>query len=83
MVKLDGGRVLEDVPPPEVGLVVCLGICRVEELVRGRCKAPTHERELVVEKTGIQSSNEGTCMLSACGRVGINASHTRHCCEED
>lgn len=37
VVKLDGGGVLEEVPPPEVRLVGSLGVARIEELLRWWC----------------------------------------------
>jgi hypothetical protein len=60
MVELDSGGVLEEVPPPEIGLVGALGVARVEEFFGWGCETATHEGELVIEQTSVKASNEGT-----------------------
>lgn len=62
VVELDCGRILKDVSPPEVGAIGCLGVCSGEELVAGRCQSAAHQREFVIHQTGVESSNESTCM---------------------
>lgn len=69
MVELNGGRVLEEVSPPQVRLVCGFGVARVEELVRRWCEATTHERELVVEQTCVKTCDEGTCMNALGHRI--------------
>ena len=61
MIELHGCGILEDVTPPEIRAVGGLAIIGVEQLIGWRCDASAHERELVVQKTGIEASNESTC----------------------
>lgn len=60
MVKLNGGRVLEHVSPPEIGLVSLLGKHGVHELASGGHESLAHKRERVVDHTSVEASNEGT-----------------------
>lgn len=70
MVELHGRRILENVAPPDVGLVCALGVGRVEKFICRRSKATTHKRELVVEKTSVEARNEGAYeCLSACSPI--------------
>ena len=60
VVELNGGGVLEEVPPPQIRLVGTLGVARVEELFSWGCETTTHEGEFIIEQTGVKTSDEGT-----------------------
>lgn len=59
VVELDGCRVLQDVPPPGVGLVAPPSVGRVHELVLRRNVAFSHVRPLVIDESSVESGNEG------------------------
>jgi hypothetical protein len=58
VVKLNERRVLEDIAPPEIGVVRNVAVESVEQLLLGRSQTKTHVRELVVDKTGIKTSDK-------------------------
>lgn len=58
MVELDGGWVLEDIPPPAVRSVFILCVRLGKELICWWCKTTAHEREFVVEETSVKASNK-------------------------
>jgi hypothetical protein len=60
VVKLNGGGVLEHVPPDTVRLVGGSGVEVGEELVRRRYESSSHRREVVVDESGVKSSDECT-----------------------
>ena len=60
MVELHQRRVLKHITPPQVRLVWNVAVERIEELLLWWCEAKTHVGELVIDETGIETSNQGT-----------------------
>ena len=61
MVELNGDLVVKHVSPEsDLGVVVLVHEPAIEELVDRRHQTATHQRELVVDKTGIETSHKGT-----------------------
>lgn len=60
VVELDGHGVLEDVSPPQIGLVDLLGKQRVHELRLGGYDALSHEGEGVVDHSSVQAGDKGS-----------------------
>ena len=59
MVQLDERGVLKHVAPPEVRMVSLAAVEGIEELRLGRHVALAHLGELVVDETGIKTSDQG------------------------
>jgi hypothetical protein len=60
VIELDGSRVLEHVSPPLVAPVLLLSVTRIHHLVERRNDRTSHQRELVVDETSVESGDEGT-----------------------
>lgn len=60
VIELDGGRVLEHVPPPFVASILLLRVARVHHLVHGRYDGAAHQGELVVDQASVQTRDECT-----------------------
>ena len=61
VIELDSRRVLEHIPPPSIGLGFSSGVKVGEEFGSRRDESSTHQRELVVHQSSIESSDKGTC----------------------
>lgn len=59
VVKLDKRGVLEHVAPDQIRTVLVARVELVQELGLGGSQAVAHHRELVVNETGVETSNEG------------------------
>lgn len=61
MIKLNGRRVLEHVPPPRIALVGASRVSGIVEFGEGRNDAFSHVGELVVDQAGVEAGDEGAC----------------------
>lgn len=61
MVELDGDLVVKHVSPEaNSGVITIVNEFAVKELANWGHQATTHERELIVDQSSIQSSNKGS-----------------------